>query len=847
MADDNIDKALPNVEQTINVPGEEEVIATETEVTEDRVPSPDDIEVTQTEDGGAEINFEPGAVNQAGTEAHFDNLADLLPEDVLGSLASTLYENFTQYKESRKDWENSYVKGLDLLGFKYENPTQPFQGASGATHPVLAEAVTQFQAQAYKELLPATGPVHTQVMGKPDRTKEDQSVRVKNFMNYQLMNVMKEYEPEFDQMLFYLPLSGSTFKKIYYDELLGRAVSKFIPADDLVVPYTATSIEDAEAVCHTLKMSENDLKKQQVSGFYRDIDIQPGYNQETDVEKKERELEGVTKSRDQDVFSIVECHTDLDLEGFEDIGEDGEPTGIKLPYIVTLEMGSREILSIRRNYQAEDALKKKIEYFVHFKFLPGLGFYGFGLIHMIGGLSRTATTALRQLLDAGTLSNLPAGFKQRGIRVRDEAQAIQPGEFRDVDAPGGNIKDAFMTLPFKEPSQTLLSLMGIVVQAGQRFAAIADMQVGDGNQQAAVGTTIALLERGSRVMSAIHKRLYVAMKSEFNLLAKVFKTYLPPEYPYDVVGGERNVKVADFDDKVDILPVADPNIFSQAQRITMAQTELQLAQSNPQIHNLYEAYRAMYTAIGVKDIDKILPPPQQPQPMDPAQENILAMTGKPFQAFKGQDHAAHITSHLNFMSTSIARNNPTILGALEKNIFEHISLMAQEQIEVEFREEITQVQQMQMGMQQLMAQGPQMQQSPQFMQMQQQLLGMQLSMESRKAKLIAEMTQEFMEEEDKIMGQLGNDPIAKLKSRELDLKAQDDARKEQEGQEKINIDKMKAMMNQNQHDDKLAQNEELAELRADTSLTKQMMSQKAKLQSDRFKQRDVSILKGPRR
>ena len=845
MADDNIDKALPNVEQTITVPGEEAV--TETEVTEDRIPSPDDIEVTQTDDGGAEINFEPGAVNQAGTEAHFDNLADLLPEDVLGSLASTLYENFTQYKESRKDWENSYVKGLDLLGFKYENPTQPFQGASGATHPVLAEAVTQFQAQAYKELLPAKGPVHTQVMGKPDRMKEDQSVRVKNFMNYQLMNVMKEYEPEFDQMLFYLPLAGSAFKKVYYDELLGRAVSKFVPADDLVVPYTATSLEDAESVIHMIKMSENEVRKKQVSGFYKDVELTPGYNEETEVQKKERELEGVKKTQDEDVFTILEIHTDLDLEGFEDKDSTGEMTGIKLPYIVTLEMGSREILSIRRNYQVEDPQKLKIDYFVHFKFLPGLGFYGFGLIHMIGGLSRTATTALRQLLDAGTLSNLPSGFKQRGIRVRDEAQSIQPGEFRDVDAPGGNIKDAFMPLPFKEPSQTLLQLMGTVVSAGQRFAAIADMQVGDGNQQAAVGTTIALLERGSRVMSAIHKRLYVAMKSEFNLLAKVFKTYLPPEYPYDVVGGERNVKVADFDDKVDILPVADPNIFSQAQRITMAQTELQLAQSNPQIHNLYEAYRAMYTAIGVKDIDKILPPPQQPQPMDPAQENILAMTGKPFQAFKGQDHAAHITSHLNFMSTSIARNNPIILGALEKNIFEHISLMAQEQIEVEFREEITQVQQMQMGMQQLMAQGPQMQQSPQFMQMQQQLLGMQLSMESRKAKLIAEMTQEFMAEEDKIMGQLGNDPIAKLKSRELDLKAQDDARKEQEGQEKINIDKMKAMMNQNQHDDKLAQNEELAELRADTSLTKQMMSQEAKLQSDRFKQRDVSILKGPRR
>jgi hypothetical protein len=847
MADDNIDKALPNVEQTIKVPGEEEITATETEVTEDRVPSPDDIEVTQTDDGGAEINFEPGAVNQAGTESHFDNLADLLPDDVLGPLASTLYENYMQYKQSRKDWEDSYVKGLDLLGFKYENPTQPFQGASGATHPVLAEAVTQFQAQAYKELLPATGPVHTQIMGKPDRAKEEQSVRVKDFMNYQLMDKMKEYEPEFDQMLFYLPLSGSTFKKVYYDELLGRAVSKFVPADDLIVPYTASSLEDAEAVCHTLKMSENDLRKQQVSGFYRDIEIKPGYDQETEVEKKERELEGVTKTRQEDVFSIVECHLDLDLEGFEDIGEDGEPTGIKLPYIVTLEMGSRDILSIRRNYKADDPLRKKIEYFVHFKFLPGLGFYGFGLIHMIGGLSRTATTALRQLLDAGTLSNLPAGFKQRGIRVRDEAQSIQPGEFRDVDAPGGNIRDAFMPLPFKEPSQTLLSLMGIVVQAGQRFAAIADMQVGDGNQQAAVGTTIALLERGSRVMSAIHKRLYVAMKQEFNLLAGIFKTYLPPEYPYDVVGGQRNIKVADFDDKVDILPVADPNIFSQAQRITMAQTELQLAQSNPQIHNLYEAYRAMYTAIGVRDIDKILPPPQQPQPMDPAQENILAMTGKPFQAFKGQDHAAHITSHLNFMSTNIARNNPTILGALEKNIFEHISLMAQEQIEVEFREEIAQIAQMQQAMQQMMAQGPQMQQSPQFMQMQQQLLSMSLSMESRKAKLIAEMTQEFMNEENKIMGQLGNDPIAKLKARELDLKAMDDRRKETEGQERINLDRMKTMMNQGQHDDKLAQNEELAELRADTSLEKTQMGIDAKIENDRFKQRDVRILKGPRR
>ena len=629
-------------------------------------------------------------------------------------------------------------------------------------------------------------------------------------MNYQIMDKMKEYEPEFDQMLFYLPLSGSAFKKVYYDELLGRAVSKFIPADDLIVPYTATSLDDADAVMHTIKISENDLRKKQVAGFYRDVELNPSYMQETEVEKKERELQGVKKTRDEDVYQLIECHINLDLEGFEDRDEFGEPTGIKLPYVVTIEAGSREVLSIRRNYKIGDPTKQKTQYFVHFKFLPGLGFYGFGLIHMIGGLSRTATSALRQLLDAGTLSNLPAGFKQRGIRVRDEAQSIQPGEFRDVDAPGGNIRDAFLPLPFKEPSQTLLQLMGIVVNAGQRFAAIADMQVGEANKQAAVGTTIALLERGSRVMSAIHKRLYVAMKQEFKLLADVFKTYLPPEYPYDVVGGQRNVKVSDFDERVDIIPIADPNIFSQTQRISMAQTELQLASSNPQIHNLYEAYRNMYEAIGVKNIDQILPPPQQPTPIDPAAENILALSGKPFQAFKGQDHRAHITVHLNFMATNLARNNPIVLGSLEKNIFEHISLMAQEQIEIEFREELQQLAQLQANP--MLAQ-----QDPNV---QQQILALTLAMESRKAKLIAEMTEEFKNEENKIMGQFGNDPVAKLKARELDLRAADDARKKDEGEERLNLDRMRAMMNQSNFDDKLEQNKELAMLRAGVSLAK---------------------------
>jgi len=836
MADkDSIDKALPNVDQEVVLPKEDIVVTEEDKLSE---VTPDGAEVIMDEEGGAEVNFDPMAEQQT-TQNHSENLAELLPEAVLGSIGSELNENYMQYKTSRKEWEDTYIKGLDLLGFKYVNPTQPFQGASGATHPVLAEAVTQFQAQAYKELLPAMGPVRTQVLGRPTRQKEEQSNRVKNFMNYQIMDVMKEYEPEFDQMLFYLPLAGSAFKKVYYDELLGRAVSKFVQADDLIVPYTATSLADAEAVIHVIKMSENDLRKKQVAGFYRDIEVKPGYDQETEVEKKERQLEGIKKTRDEDIFTILECHVNLDIEGFEDMKE-GEPTGIKLPYIVTIEEGSREVLSIRRNYKQEDPLKTKIQYFVHFRFLPGMGFYGFGLIHMIGGLSRTATTALRQLLDAGTLSNLPAGFKQRGIRVRDEAQAIQPGEFRDVDAPGGNIKDAFMTLPFKEPSQTLLSLMGIVVQAGQRFAAIADMQVGDGNQQAAVGTTIALLERGSRVMSAIHKRLFVGLKQEFNLLAGVFKTYLPPEYPYDVVGAQRNVKVTDFDDKVDIVPVADPNIFSQSQRISMAQTELQLAQANPQLHNLYEAFYAMYSAIGVKEIDKILPPPPQPTPLDPAVENIMALSSKPFQAFKGQNHQAHITSHLNFISTNLARNNPMIMGALEKNCFEHISMMAQEQIEVEFREEMQQLQQMQ----QMAQQNPQMQQDPQF---QQQIMQVSMKVEARKATLIAEMMQEFKDEENKIMGQFGNDPIAKLKARELDLRAMDDQRKRDEGQEKLNLDKSKQLMGQEQFDEKLEQNEDLAELRADTSIAKQQMANEVKVYSDRMKRKDVKTLKGPRR
>jgi hypothetical protein len=824
-----IDKPTPNVSETvIEVPKQEELIQERDEIIEKKNQQ-GNVEVTMDEEGGAEIAFDPRAVTEEGGQDHFENLADFLGEQVLEPLGAKMVDQYNEYKESRGDWEDTYRNGLELLGFKYERRTEPFRGASGVNHPVLAEAVTQFQAQAYKELLPADGPVRTQIMGTATVQKEEQAKRVKDFMNYQIMDQMKEYEPEFDQMLFYLPLSGSTFKKVYYDSLLGRAVSKFVPADDLIVPYSANSLEDAEAVIHVIKISENELKKQQVNGFYRDIDLGAPPITENQLQDKKLELEGISKDGQEDQYTLYEVHTNLDLEGYEDMGGDGEPTGIKLPYVVTVAQAGNKVLSIRRNFNPQDPLKKKINYFVQFKFLPGTGFYGFGLIHMIGGLTRTATAALRQLLDAGTLANLPAGFKSRGIRVRDDAQPLQPGEFRDVDAPGGNIKDQFMTLPFKGPDATLLQLMGIVVQAGQRFAAIADMQVGDMNQQAAVGTTVALLERGSRVMSAIHKRLYVGLKQEFKLLAEVFKTYLPPVYPYDVPGASREIKVQDFDERVDILPVADPNIFSQTQRISLAQSQLQLAQSNPRIHNLYQAYRSMYDALGVKNVNSILPPPAPPQPMDPALENIMAINGKPFQAFPGQDHKAHIDAHLSFMSISMVQNNPAAMMALQKNILEHISFMAQEQIQLEFVEEMQEMQMIQQQIGPMMQNPMMMQQNPQAMQMAQRVQQITSQIESRKAKLIAEMMMDYAKEEDKISSEVGGDPLLKLKSRELDLKAKADQEKSENAEARLDLETMKAMMNQENQENKLQQNEELAGLRAGVSLAKQQMADASKI------------------
>ena len=732
---------------------------------------------------GEEVTEEP-------EQDFYGNIAETIDDKALSQLASDLISEYQKDKESRKEWEDTYRNGLDLLGFKYKSTTQPFKGASNVTHPLLSEAVTQFQSQAYKELLPSDGPVKTKIVGLQNEMVEAQAHRVKDFMNYQIMEKMEEYTPEFDQLLFYLPLAGSAFKKIYYDALMERAVSKFIPAEDLVVPYFATDLKDAPRITHVLKQSENDLLKKMASGFYRQVDLMKPQKKDNKIQDKYNELEGVKPVETNDyIYSVLEMHVDLDLSDYIADNEE-DKINIKIPYIVTIEEGTRKVLSIYRNYKPEDPKFTRKEYFTHFKFLPGLGFYGFGLIHMIGGLSRTATTALRQLLDAGTLSNLPAGFKSRGMRIRDDDQPIQPGEFRDVDAPGGNIRDQFQLLPFKEPSTTLFNLLGFCVDAGRRFASIADMQVGDSNQQAAVGTTIALLERGSRVMSAIHKRCYYAMKQEFKLLASVIAEYLPPEYPYAVYGAERIIKVADFDDRVDVIPVADPNIFSMSQRVTLAQTQLQIAQSNPQIHNMYEAYRRVYEALGTKEIPQILKPDPKPFPKDPAMENMEALQMQPLTAFPEQDHDAHIAAHSAFMRTRMVQINPMVYANLQGHISQHVSMKASAEVMAMMQQDPNTAQMMQQNPQQF-----------------------KVMFDSEVAKRVAQITAELAQNEN-MADMQKQDPVVMLKQRELDLRAMDLQRRASEGSmkleqnsdqfdERLDFDKMKLEQQDEQSDKRL--------------------------------------------
>ena len=772
--------------------------------------SPEEIELLDgdaqlDEDGGATISFGP---EPQQAESHNSNLAEFMDEGELDEIVTELLEAYDGDKESRADWSSTYSEGLGLLGLKNEDRTEPFPGSSGVTHPLLAESVTQFQAQSYKELFPAGGPVKTQIMGATNPMVEAQSSRVKEFMNYQISHVMEEYEPELDQMLFHLPLSGSAFRKIYFDDKLARPVSKFVSSEDLVVPYDATDLMTCLRITHVIKMPANDVRKYQVSGFYRDIDLADPSEPDSDkVKDKMDEIDGKKKVYTKDdIYTILEMHVDLDLPGYEDANEAGETSGISLPYIVTIDESSSTILAIRKNWNEADVLKTKKQYFVHYKFLPGLGFYGFGLIHMLGGLSKSATSILRQLIDAGTLANLPSGFKARGLRIRDDEQPLVPGEFRDVDAPSGEIRNSLVPLPYKEPSGTLYQLLGFVIESGKSFAAVADMKLGEGNEVNPVGTTMALLERGMKVMSAIHKRMHAAQGKEFKLMAQLFAETLPPSYPYQVVGGDQMIKAQDFDARIDVIPVSDPNIFSVTQRVTLAQQQLQLAQSNPQMHSLSEAYRRMYEAMGVQNIEALMPPPPQPQPKDPALENAELSVGMTAQAFPGQDHDAHIVAHIALLGSAVTKSNPQIMTNIQAHIMQHISLKAQEEVQKQMQEKM---QQMQMQMQQMPPEQQQM--------MQQQMM---MEMQNDVAKLQAQLITEYMENIDDMLTAAQDDPLVELKKEELEIREEENKRKEDEARAKLAFEKDKAEAKEKIDKEKIDQQNSATALRSAIAIEK---------------------------
>ena len=751
---------------------------------------------------------------EATVEAAFDaNLADFMEEGDLGQISNDLIGSIDDDFASRQEWEDTYKRGLDYLGMQNEERVEPFEGSSGVVHPLLAESVTQFQAQAYREMLPATGPVRTQVVGAQNEMLTKQAERVKDYMNYMITYEMEEYDPEMDQMLFYLPIVGSTFKKVYFDPLKGRAVSQFVHAEDLVVPYGATDLATCPRITHVIKMDSNEVRKLQLAGFYRNVDLPDnGSSGEEMSEVKEtiNEIQGVHPSNASVELTLYEVHTDLDLKGFENMGNDGAPSGLKLPYIVTIVEDTGEVLSIRRNYEEMDPMMKRKDYFVHYKFLPGLGFYGLGLTHMIGGLAQASTSILRQLIDAGTLSNLPAGFKARGARIREEDNPLQPGEFRDIDVAGTDIRSSLMPLPFKEPSGTLYNLLGTLVDAGRRFAAMADMKIAEMGGETPVGTTMAIMERGTKVMSAIHKRMHYSQKIEFKLLSKVFSETIQmyPYMPSTEVGPE--IFAQDFDARVDVLPVSDPNIFSMAQRIALAQTQLQLVQSNPQIHGgpqgLYQAYRKMYEALGVNNIDSILPPPPQPMPINAAMENKIAITGGMPQAFPQQDHKAHMETHLAIMSTPVVQTNPQALATLQGHIQEHIGMLAEQQAQ-------------QMVMEQA---GPEVQQNPEAMQM------LQPAIERQAAMLIADLTEEFTQTVEPV-GE-GTDPLVAIRQQELQLKAADMERKSTEFEAKQELEREKEMT-----DASLAQER--------LNLQQEALADKTRVAEDRIQtQRDIAAI-----
>jgi hypothetical protein len=728
---------------------------------EDDLPSDIEIEF-DTETGGALVNI--GAEED---DVAFDsNLAEVIEPDVLQLISSDLMSLFDADKSSRKEWEEQYSKGMKMLGFTFEERTKPFKGACGVQHPLLTESIVQFQSQALKELMPAGGPVRTQVLGKETREKLMQADRVKDFMNYQLTTVMEEYTPDFDQLLFYVGFGGSAFKKVYFDETKGRMVSALVLPDNLYIPYTGSSVmSECQRITHRVPMSTNDYRKAVIRGQYLDTAqmTTPAETGQSIIKKEVDRTTGVAPTGVEEEMCLLEFLVDLDIRGFEHKDEDGEETGIKLPYIVTIDEISQDVVGVRRNWKEGDPLFNRKQYYVHYLLVQGPGAYGLGFLHLVGGLTKTATSALQQLVDAGTLANLPAGFKAKGARIANDDTPLSPGEFRDMDAGGAELSASLLPLPYKEPSQTLFALLGFCVDAGRRLASITDMQVGDSNQNAAVGTTIALLEKGSAVMSSIHKRLHYSQRMEFQLLAKGFADYLPAEYPYDVPGESRKIKARDFDDRIDVLPVSDPNIFSVAQRITMAQTQLQLAQSAPQMHNMYEAYRRMYEAIGVRDIDQILNTQNVDKPKDPASENAQALDGSPLKAFAGQQHDAHIMAHIMFGMSPMMQSMPNVAVTVQKHIFEHIRLKAEEEVEAElFRQYGT---------------------DPES-------LVSALQREAMIAMKVAQGYQEVKKLQTDMMGPQ-DDPLVKLKEKELSQSAARDQAKTQVDQQRLSLDQQK--------------------------------------------------------
>lgn len=728
---------------------------------EDELPSDIDIEF-DTETGEVVVNI--GAEDD--DVAYDSNLAEIIEPDVLQLISSDLMSLFDADKSSRKEWEEQYSKGMKMLGFTFEERTKPFKGACGVQHPLLTESIVQFQAQALKELMPAGGPVRTQVLGKETREKLMQADRVRDFMNYQITTVMEEYTPDFDQLLFYVGFGGSAFKKVYYDETKGRMVSALVLPDNLYIPYTGSSVmSECQRITHRVPMSTNDYRKAVIRGQYLDT-AQMTTAAETGqsiIKKETDRTTGVDPTGVEEEICLLEFLVDLDIRGFEHKDEDGEETGIKLPYIVTIDEISQSVVGVRRNWKEGDPLFARKQYYVHYLLVQGPGAYGLGFLHLVGGLTKTATSALQQLVDAGTLANLPAGFKAKGARIANDDTPLSPGEFRDMDAGGAELSASLLPLPYKEPSQTLFALLGFCVDAGRRLASITDMQVGDSNQNAAVGTTIALLEKGSAVMSAIHKRLHYSQRMEFQLLAKGFADYLPAEYPYDVPGESRRIKARDFDDRIDVLPVSDPNIFSVAQRITMAQTQLQLAQSAPQMHNMYEAYRRMYEAIGVRDIDTILNTQQVDKPKDPASENAQALDGSPLKAFAGQQHDAHILTHILFGMSPMMQGMPNVAVTLQKHIFDHIRLKAEEEVEAEL------FQQYGTDPDQLIS---------------------SLQREAMIAIKVAQGFQEVKALQNQLIGPQ-TDPLVELKKQELGQSAQRDQAKLQMDQQRLGLDQQK--------------------------------------------------------